>query len=167
MESADIKHIVAGTVLAILSFTSLYCGWNIVVSIILAIALSLYIILLFIQCAFRAKDNDGTTNTSIFPLPSRTWALLLVILFVFSNVMLFSNMYLKSEGIIDQSQDTKVIMENKIDAVYFSLVTLTTLGYGDFIPNKDGRCYVIFHLTTGFLLLLVIIPVVASRVTTW
>jgi hypothetical protein len=165
MDRADVGHILAGALLAMFSIISLCYGCDIWVSVALTIALSLYIVLLFIQCALRAK-SDGT-DQSIFPLPNRTWALLLVTFLVTSNVFSFSNMYLKSGGVTIQTENGKPAIKSKLDAIYFSLVTLTTLGYGDFVPNEKGRLYVIFHLSTGFLLLLIIIPVVASRVTTW
>ncbi|MCG6190630.1 potassium channel family protein [Maribellus maritimus] len=37
-----------------------------------------------------------------------------------------------------------------IDALYFSVVTLATVGYGDFSPATDfGKIFTIFYLLTG------------------
>ncbi len=51
-----------------------------------------------------------------------------------------------------------------LDAFYFSLVTITTLGYGDFAPTGDARLLVVWQLATGLLLLVGIFPFVVSRV---
>lgn len=37
-----------------------------------------------------------------------------------------------------------------IDAVYFSIITLTTIGYGDFSPQTDeGKLFTIFYIIMG------------------
>ncbi len=37
-----------------------------------------------------------------------------------------------------------------IDALYFSVITLTTVGYGDFSPQTDlGKIFTIFYILTG------------------
>jgi voltage-gated potassium channel Kch len=37
-----------------------------------------------------------------------------------------------------------------LDAVYFSVVTLATVGYGDFSPKTDiGKIFTIFYIITG------------------
>jgi voltage-gated potassium channel Kch len=37
-----------------------------------------------------------------------------------------------------------------IDAVYFSVITLTTVGYGDFSPQTDaGKIFTIFYILNG------------------
>ena len=37
-----------------------------------------------------------------------------------------------------------------IDSVYFSVITLTTVGYGDFSPQTDaGKLFTIFYITIG------------------
>ena len=50
------------------------------------------------------------------------------------------------------------------DATYFSFVTLTTLGYGDFLPvTEAGRKIVIWQLFTTVELLFAILPLVIGR----
>jgi voltage-gated potassium channel len=37
-----------------------------------------------------------------------------------------------------------------VDAVYFSVVTLTTVGFGDFAPQTDaGKLFTIFYIILG------------------
>ncbi len=37
-----------------------------------------------------------------------------------------------------------------IDSVYFSIITLTTIGYGDFSPQTDeGKLFTIFYIIIG------------------
>jgi voltage-gated potassium channel Kch len=39
---------------------------------------------------------------------------------------------------------------NWIDSIYFSVITLTTVGYGDFSPTTDsGKLFTIFYVLTG------------------
>lgn len=165
MDNASFGHLSIGVILALLGVLSLCAGFPLWFSVVIVLILAFYIILLVVFCALRATGGGG--GQAKYPLPNRTWALLLVLLFFVTNVCAFSNIYIKSEGISQNVNGEAVVMESKLDAVYFSAVTLTTLGYGDFTPTKKGRVYVVFHLFTGLLLLLIIIPVVASRVSNW
>ena len=36
-----------------------------------------------------------------------------------------------------------------IDALYFSIITLTTIGYGDFSPNHGGKLFTIVYIIIG------------------
>ena len=37
-----------------------------------------------------------------------------------------------------------------LDAIYFSIITLTTIGYGDFSPQTDGgKIFTIFYIIIG------------------
>lgn len=48
-----------------------------------------------------------------------------------------------------------------IDSIYFSVVTLTTVGYGDFSPQTDGgKLFTIFYIIIGLGLILSFIQTV-------
>lgn len=51
-----------------------------------------------------------------------------------------------------------------LDALYFSLITLTTIGYGDFSPETDlGKIFTIFYVLIGLGILANFINVVANN----
>ena len=54
-------------------------------------------------------------------------------------------------------------LKTGLDAAYFSLVTITTVGYGDFVAtNNLSRILVMSELVTGLLLLIIIVPALVS-----
>jgi len=53
-------------------------------------------------------------------------------------------------------------------AIYFSLVTITTVGYGQFVPSGTGaKLYIIFFVLTGIFLCGVFVSVIQMKVTDW
>jgi hypothetical protein len=56
-------------------------------------------------------------------------------------------------------------LEGSSDAIYFSAVTLTTLGYGDYAP-RDGlaRGMVLWELGTGILMIILLLPLLICRI---
>ncbi len=136
------------------------------------------------------KDDDFL----IFELPSRAGAVFLFLLFLVSNIMAFAHIYVKTEQIqkplsVEKIQEQEEcakecasdkkcangctkekteVMRDSLDAIYFSAVTLTTLGYGEFLPiGSEARNYVVFQLISGILILLFGVPVLASRISSW
>lgn len=52
-----------------------------------------------------------------------------------------------------------------VDALYFSVVTLTTVGYGDFAPETDvGKLFTAVYVLIGVGILLAFITTVAAKV---
>src|ERR687897_1039962 len=51
-----------------------------------------------------------------------------------------------------------------IDALYFSVVTLTTVGYGDFAPKTDvGKLFTAVYVLVGVGILLAFVTTVAAK----
>ena len=51
-----------------------------------------------------------------------------------------------------------------LDSLYFSVTTLTTVGYGDFFPKTDaGKMFTIFYILAGVGILLGFVNAVAIR----
>src|ERR687898_2059492 len=51
-----------------------------------------------------------------------------------------------------------------VDAFYFSVVTLTTVGYGDFAPQTDvGKLFTAVYALVGIGILLALITTVATK----
>ena len=56
-------------------------------------------------------------------------------------------------------------MLDRIDALYYSSVTFSTVGYGDFIAtSRAARVLVIWQLVTGMLMLLGVFPLIVGRI---
>lgn len=53
-----------------------------------------------------------------------------------------------------------------IDSVYFSIITLTTIGYGDFSPQTtEGKLFTIFYILIGIGIILGFVNAVHSHYT--
>ena len=181
----DKVHLGIGVFLAIIGLISLFLTWNFFVSLLLILILNIYIVAMCIECARRSTRDSQSSPTGNgeaqdndpiwFELPNRGWAILLVMLLTLTNVSGFANLYIQSEGIetskfynTEKGLSIETIpLTSKLDALYFSAVTVTTLGYGDFLPNEKGRIYVLSQLASGLLLLFYVIPIVASRISSW
>lgn len=53
---------------------------------------------------------------------------------------------------------------NWLDALYFSVTTLTTVGFGDHVPTTDiGKIFTIFYIFTGIGIILAFVNLVVYR----
>lgn len=51
-----------------------------------------------------------------------------------------------------------------IDALYFSIITLTTIGYGDFSPQTtEGKVFTIFYIIVGIGVILAFINTIYNH----
>jgi hypothetical protein len=146
--------------------------------------INIYIGILLIECA-----NRSLTKVKCLPLPDRIFALLIMVCLLVGTVTSFGTLYLKSGAVLhtieDKSDsycikkksecrteyecckntDSREYLSNALDAIYFSAVTITTLGYGDYAPaGSTARCYVVWELVSGLLILLLIFPIVVNRI---
>lgn len=64
-------------------------------------------------------------------------------------------------GIIDTSiQDSIKVINEYYPCLYFSVVTFTTLGYGDFRPTKNARAFAAVKALFGYILLGILVSTI-------
>jgi hypothetical protein len=137
-------------------------GW---LGYVVAVIADAYLILLLIEVAMRRK-SAGVAERWLLDVPLAITTLAIVAMLAIAIVTSFASMYLSTDGIAENTaRDTEHRrLDNVYDAVYFSTVTFTTLGYGDFVPvTRWARMLVVWQLATTVLFLLGILPLVISR----
>ncbi|MCK4653745.1 MAG: two pore domain potassium channel family protein [Candidatus Cloacimonetes bacterium] len=89
--------------------------------------------------------------------------IILLMLNYFEIIIGFSIFYYLTKSIV--YSDTLKIITSPIQSLYFSAITITTLGYGDMTPiSSIGRILVILELGLGFILTIIIIGLVLTGV---
>ena len=119
------------------------------------VVVDFYLFLLMMLAALKLPKRIPGRHVALLTVP----ALLLIL------VMSFGELYIANGHVERATLDGKVeSLKDPWDAAYFSLVTITTLGYGDFTPQMtDTRKLVIGELLSGGLLLFFAFPVLGSR----
>lgn len=89
-------------------------------------------------------------------------SILIVVVNFYEVVTAFAILYLATGSIASSKTQTHPVSHSS-SAFYFSLVTMTTLGYGDYLPiNALGRGLVIAQLSTVLLFLIFLLPALVS-----
>jgi hypothetical protein len=88
-------------------------------------------LLIFIQIVLLMpfRDNNGDFQIDALRLVCDTMISAIFMILVFS--VLYKNVGLLSQG--------EIVRPSSLDAIYFSSVTFSTLGYGDFAPHPSAR----------------------------
>jgi hypothetical protein len=157
MDGTTQLHLGPGFLVAVLSVVALECCWPTCISGTMIAALNLYLLAVLVVAANRAAGSPPPWMNDVFP--ARTWSLAQVAFLAIIAVFGFANMYRQGGAVLNNGYPS-----GKLDAIYFSMVTLTTLGYGDILPTHEGRLLVIWQLGTGVLLLIGIFPFVIARI---
>jgi len=185
-------HILLSGSLAAGSVIALVFGLTGLLSGGILILTNLYLILMLIEAASKAETKHKTQAqipspkpAYFFSFPTKIWTGTLIFLISIATICGFANMYIDSAEIVyvgpqidrvvtnnsNVEPITKIsipapsILKTKTEAIYFSLVTMITLGYGDYLPASTAtRLLVIWQLFTGALLALGIFPLIVSRV---
>ena len=146
-EKFELKHMFISTmVLVIISLKPLW--WVLLLGASLLIAL--YI--LFIMFIFWRPTYYGYFG--YIKLPGLIiWQCYYIALIIMSFALFYH-----SKGIINSDS---VIVKDLITVIYFSIVTFTTLGYGDFRPTEQIRIFAALEAVLGYICLGLFIATVA------
>ena len=189
MDTTSRWHLGAGFAVAAVGALSWWFGWSRYVSALVVVLCNLYLVSVLVETSLRASQErvflQGVPQPKpprFMEFPSRAWTLLQVQFLMVIGVVGFANMYIKSGDIRYQGAPTIVQqarreadgssspkaeparLVDRIDALYYSGVTLSTVGYGDFIPTSSAtRLLVLWQLGTGMLMLLGVFPLIVGR----
>jgi len=138
-----------------------------------------YVVLLLV---FAAVRSDGCVTMSRF-LPHRLFGLLLLVLLFVAVVSSFASKFIANGQVCVSAgtpclaaaigegeaspRPSPILSHVRRDGLYFSLVTMTTVGYGDYTATADARWLVMWELCSGALLLVLALPLLISRMATW
>jgi hypothetical protein len=170
------RWLMLGSMTALLAAAAaLVFGWPWFISAAVVLGINIYLVLALVEVA---KHSDGSHKKWLVLPHHRTSILLQLVLQMAAIVIAFGALYIQTEGVVhvvadvtpgtdkeDKAQNNRrEVLVNPIDACYFSLVTFTTLGYGDYVPaTRLARGVVMWQLGSAFLLLLVALPLLVSR----
>jgi hypothetical protein len=117
----------------------------------------------------RAVKVAGHQRWYVFPyLPTRMAALILLPILLGALIIAFGGLYLSTNGGVVDNQTPAQPLVTRLDAVYFSFVTITTLGYGDFhAVSAVSKWAVMGEVTSGLTMLAGALPLLISRLTMW
>lgn len=117
----------------------------------------------------RAVKSADQQWWDAFPyLPTRLTALVLLPMLLGALIVAFGGIYLSTDGGVVDSQTPARPLMSELDAVYFSFVTITTLGYGDFHPvSAVSKWAVMGEVTSGLTMLAGALPLLIGRLTMW
>jgi len=111
----------------------------------------------------KTSEYGGNTEIEI-PIPDYVSSAPRVILTFFGLATLFALAYWLVPGLVEHLDEVEGVPE-LLRAVYFSVVTMTTLGFGDVVAGTNGIAGVIGHilLTIQVLLGYVMLAALVSR----
>jgi len=186
MDLSTIIHLAIGLLGAILSGHAWWTGGPGWVSGAVVFSLNVYQFAVLLEASRRAGQDRTISNGIVqakpwvmFEFPQLGWSIAQVVLLLFIVVCGFANMYLQEGGVIYNGPPLKAAQEvldeklkcdhpplaDRLDAAYFSMVTITTLGYGDFVPTTEwSRKLVMWELGTGLELLVGIFSLLVARI---
>ena len=183
-------HLGAGFTVAALAVHSWSFGWNGWVSAFAVFLCNLYLTSILVEASFRAQQERKVLGGLLRPKPRRfiefpevTWSLLQVQFLLAIAILGFGNMYIRSGDVHYQEAATSfeqpshrnagspppkvdpTQLVDRVDAAYYSAVTFTTVGCGDFAPTSGkGRLLVLWQIGTTILMLLAMFPLVVGRI---
>jgi hypothetical protein len=187
--SAGRWQLVGGTGAAALAVVSWWFGWNGYVSALAVVLCNAYLVSVLLEATFRSQQERTVVAgvpqpkpARFMEFPERTWSLLQVQFMLIVVIFGFANLYIKSGDVrylgpaaIEQTDQQAHVsaprnagpaqLVDPIDGLYYSGVTFSTVGYGDFVPTSHrARLLVLWQLVTGMLMVLGVFPLIVGRV---
>jgi hypothetical protein len=173
-------HLIVAGVAFLLGFAALIGASTVTGSISIAIT-DLYVLSLLRCCAIastpnlarkpygRAVRSSSNDRWEVLPyLPTRITALILLPILLGALIAAFGGIYLATNGGVVDSQIPARPLMSQLDALYFSFVTITTLGYGDFHPvSAVAKWSVMGEVASGLIMLVGALPLLIGRLTMW
>ena len=150
---------------AIAGVASAYGGVSLSWLTIALVDAYLFLVLLFsaILCDMDGNRANQRAIQEIFS-PTRTEGLFVALLLSVALVTSFAGLNPRPEM---ATAFTKPI-DGRLDACYVSIVTMTTVGFGDFTPvTLQAKRIVIAQIASGALLFFGIFPLLVSRLSTF
>lgn len=130
---------------ALTGTVAVYVGWT----FICLIALAMFS--MFASVLFKGLgENRDVATVSIISVVG-----VLALISHFGVLFRWTGFQLASSG---------VRSESLLDALYFSVVTWTTLGYGDFIPMPEARYIVVVEAIMGYVMMALLISVFVASI---
>jgi Ion channel len=175
-------HVLLGVLSFVLGTLGWFFGWG-YGCFIFAVITDGYVFILLLLAALRADGYKCLQKL----MPHKLFGFLLFILLFAGLVTSFAGVYIARGNVCDSSNVacisyttsqqagtggrclglSKGSCETLRDGLYFSLVTITTVGYGDYAAKSDTRWIVIAEICSGALLLLLAFPLLVSRMSDW
>ena len=91
-----------------------------------------------------------------------------VVLFIMFLVVMVSIISIYAQIYVDLKMGDPIKKDNITfaDAMYFSIVTWTTVGYGDIFPSTDARMYAASEALTGYIVMVLFVGALISLIRT-
>lgn len=157
------RLILSSFVLLLLSGLSVIFKMPVWSSLIFILLIDIYMLFLLFMAAgisdgFFNEGNDSLLNLFLKLVPTRLTGLILFFIFLSSVILFFANNYL----VLGDGFNNKI--QNPFDAIYFSFITLTTLGFDNISPEwQNVKALVMFEILTAINLFLGSFALLVSR----
>jgi hypothetical protein len=116
------------------------------ISLVLALAIYIFFIL--------NRTKVVKTLSQLIQISLMSLSLILTVIFSYTDIYRYL-------GIIDTNG---VVIRDPVSCFYFSVVTYTTLGYGDYRPSSEARLFAASEALVGYILLSLFIGVLLQSI---